>query len=410
MADEANTEPEQDASEPESASSDEHAGQKTRKRRTARPFPGTSFLEALPLAEAIQTHGAGQKTRRLSLFEALDRSPDSGPTRKLITSSAQYGITTGSYSAEWLELTAKGAIASSPTAAARAQRAARLELAITGVVPFNVIYEKYRGSRLPTVEILRDAARDAGVEEPVVAECVETFLANARDLGLVRTIGGSEHLVTVDAALEALGSDGPPAGTGAHMEGETPASPIQAPAARTAAITAPATSSSEDLSDVCFVISPIGDPGSDERKHADLVLSSLIEPALAELGLRAVRADGISKPGLITGQVMDHVSRAPLVIADLSLENPNVYYELALRHATRKPIVQLIRTADRLPFDVGQYRTVFIDMSDIYTLVPQIDLHRQEITRQCRAALDEGAPAESPLSRFYPQFWEQIAE
>lgn len=386
------------------------AGEKVRRKRTPRPFPGSSFLEALPLAEAIQLHGAGQKTRRLTLFEAMDRSPDSGPTRKLITNSGQYGITKGSYSAEFLELTTKGAIASSPTAAARAQRSARLELAITGIAAFNFIYEKYRGSRLPTVEVLRDAAREYGIDESVVAECVETFLANARDLGLVRTIGGSEHLVTVDAALEALGSAGAPADAGARVKGETPASPIQAPAARTAAITAPVTSSSEDLSDVCFVISPIGEPGSDERKHADLVLSSLIEPALAELDLRAVRADGISKPGLITGQVMDHVSRAPLVIADLSLENPNVYYELALRHATRKPIVQLIRTADRLPFDVGQYRTVFIDMSDIYTLVPQIDLHRQEITRQCRAALDEGSPAESPLSRFYPQFWEQIAE
>lgn len=105
---------------------------------------------------------------------------------------------------------------------------------------------------------------------------------------------------------------------------------------------------------------------------------------MTELGLTAVRADGISKPGLITGQVMDHVSRAALVVADLSFGNPNVYYELALRHATRKPVVQLIRTSDKLPFDVGQYRTVQIDMTDICTLMPQIDLHRQEITRQCR--------------------------
>jgi hypothetical protein len=200
-----------------------------------------------------------------------------------------------------------------------------------------------------------------------------------------------------------------PAGDRAPLEVEAATSPTR-PAVRTTAVSTPAAASSEDLSNVCFVISPIGNAGSDERKHADLMLSSLIEPALAELGLRAVRADGISKPGLITGQVMDHVSRAALVIADLSLENPNVYYELALRHATRKPIVQLIRTADRLPFDVGQYRTVFIDMSDIYTLVPQIELHRLEITRQCRAALDEGAPAESPLSRFYPQFWDEIAK
>ncbi len=105
---------------------------------------------------------------------------------------------------------------------------------------------------------------------------------------------------------------------------------------------------------------------------------------------------------------MEHVAKSRLVIADLSFSNPNVYYELALRNATRKPVVQLIRTGDKLPFDVGQYRTVEIDMTDIYVLVPQIDLHRQEITRQARAAIAEGATSESPLSQFYPAFWDHI--
>lgn len=86
-----------------------------------------------------------------------------------------------------------------------------------------------------------------------------------------------------------------------------------------------------------------------------------------------------------------------------------MYYELALRHAVRKPFVQIIRTADMLPFDVGQYRPVVIDMSDIYTLVPQIDLHRQDIARQCRAAIADGASNESPLSRFYPAYCDDIA-
>ncbi|MCR1784746.1 hypothetical protein KVF89_19545 [Nocardioides carbamazepini] len=384
-----------------------------RRKRTPRPFPATSFKEALFLAQAIQRHGAGQRTRRLTLFEALDRSPDSGPTRKLITASVQYGITTGGYSAEWLDLTPAGKVASNPTAPARAQLEASLDLAILSNPAFGAIYEKYKGSRLPTGEVLRDAAREAGVDEAFVAECVETFLANARDLGLIRTIGGSEHLVTVEAAIEAVADD---ADVEADVEAEavdTDNAPDEHVSESTGAAASPTKTTkraagASGLDDVCFVISPIGSADSVERKHADLMLAALVEPSLAELGLRAVRADGISKPGLITGQVMDHVARAALVIADLSFGNPNVYYELALRHATRKPTVQIIRTSDRLPFDVGQYRTVQIDMTDIYTLVPQIDLHRQEITRQCRAALEEGATSESPLSQFYPQFWGQI--
>ena len=387
------------------AAGNDNGGKDAQRRRRARAFPGLSFKEALFLAESIQKHGAGQQIRRLTLFEALNRSPDSGPTRALITSSNQYGITTGGYSAEFLELTPTGKITSDPTAPGRPQLEARLKLAISDVVPFAAIYNKYKGNRLPTVEVLRDAAREADVDEKIVSECVETFLANARELGLVRTIAGSEHLITVEAALDSVGEDVP----GELILDPTddkplPATPVQAKTGKQQR-----KPHSDDLQDVCFVISPIGLPDSAERKHANLVLSSLIEPALAELGLRAVRADGISKPGLITGQVMDHVSRAALVIADLSFGNPNVYYELALRHATRKPTVQLIRTSDRLPFDVGQYRTVQIDMTDIYTLVPQIDLHRQEITRQCRAALEEGTTSQTPLSQFYPQFWDQFS-
>lgn len=158
--------------------------------------------------------------------------------------------------------------------------------------------------------------------------------------------------------------------------------------------------------ETCFVISPIGYAGSAERKHADLLLSALIEPALANLGMRVVRGDKISAPGLITGQVIRHVCLSALVIADLSFANPNVCYELALRHALRKPVVQIIRSSDTLPFDVAQIRTVTIDMTDIYTLVPNLDAHRQEILEQCRAALAGKGGTENPLSRFYPQFWD----
>jgi len=386
----------------------------TRKKRQARSFPAMSFDEALALPKYIQEHGAGQPIRRLTLFEAIQRSPDSSASRQLITSSGQYNLTTGGYRAETLALTPKGAIASDPAAPDDRQLRARFDLAIAEVTPFQSIYERYVGNRLPTVEVLRDAARDADVPDEYVAEAVETFLANAREVGLIRSIAGSEHLISIDAAAEMLegqqgdaGADdrrsgpadekAPPTVATAHAKVDTNVTPRAARVAE------------DDLSNVCFVVSPIGDADSIERKHADLILSAFIEPALKDLGMVAVRADKISKPGLITGQVIDHIARAKLVIADLSFGNPNVYYELALRQATRKPVLQLIRRGDKLPFDVIQFRTVEIDMSDIYALVPQIDLHRQEITRQARAAINEGNVTESPLSQFYPSFWDYIA-
>lgn len=355
-----------------------------------------SFKEALVLAQAIQQHGAGQPIRRLTLFESMQKSPDSGTSRQLITSSNQYDLTTGGYKAETLALTGQGKIASNPTAPEAEVLRSRFALGVAGIAPFKFIFEKYAGSRLPTVEVLRDAAIEAGVSAEHAPECVETFLANTRDLGLIRNIAGSEHLVSLDTALDAVVREagGTPGATSSVVVVER---------------TGGADNAQDNLSNVCFVVSPIGDEDSIERRHADLVLGSLIEPSLSELGLIAVRADQISKPGLITGQVIDHIVRAKLVIADLSFGNPNVFYELALRHAIRLPVVQLIRKGDKLPFDVGQYRTVELDMTDIYTLVPKIDLYRQEITRQARAAVSEGATSESPLSQFYPTFWNHIA-
>lgn len=375
-----------------------------------------SFDEALALPRYIQEHGAGQPIRRLTLFEAIQRSPDSSASRQLITSSGQYNLTTGGYRAETLALTPKGAIASDPAAPDDRQLRARFDLAIAEVTPFQSIYDRYVGNRLPTVEVLRDAARDADVPDEFVAEAVETFLANARQVGLIRSIAGSEHLISIDAAVEILGSGQGEATVSREdslsdaTEGGAPPRIAPVPAGVDASASPRAARHAEDdLSNVCFVVSPIGDADSIERKHADLILSAFIEPALKDLGMVAVRADKISKPGLITGQVIDHIARAKLVIADLSFGNPNVYYELALRQATRKPVLQLIRRGDKLPFDVNQFRTVEIDMSDIYALVPQIDLHRQEITRQARAAINEGNVTESPLSQFYPSFWDYIA-
>ena len=77
-----------------------------------------------------------------------------------------------------------------------------------------------------------------------------------------------------------------------------------------------------------------------------------------------------------------------------------MFYELALRHSTRKPIVQLCqRAADKLPFDVGQVRTIVVDTADIYTLVPQLESLKAQIAAQIRKTLDEQAEVENPLKR-----------
>jgi hypothetical protein len=92
------------------------------------------------------------------------------------------------------------------------------------------------------------------------------------------------------------------------------------------------------------------------------------------------------------------------VIADLSFQNPNVFYELALRHACKLPIVQIIRKSERIPFDVDQVRTVQIDNGGIYTLIPRLETYRSEIATHVRQALSNAESVTNPLTVFCPGF------
>lgn len=113
-----------------------------RGRGPTSPFPPVSFLSVLPLAEAIQKHGAGQATRRITIFDKLGKSPESSASRMLITNSSRYGVTTGGYQAEVLELTPLGAVATSPDSPPREKAAARFKLAVETVPAFKHLYER----------------------------------------------------------------------------------------------------------------------------------------------------------------------------------------------------------------------------------------------------------------------------
>ena len=130
---------------------------------------------------------------------------------------------------------------------------------------------------------------------------------------------------------------------------------------------------------ICFVICPIGDENSEQRKHSDMILKHLIQPVLEKEGFSVIRADKIGKAGLITQQIFEYIVKARLCIADLSFNNPNVFYELGLRHLCQLPVIQIIRKGDKLPFDVSQGRAITLDTSDVYTLIDRIESAKKEL-------------------------------
>lgn len=144
----------------------------------------------------------------------------------------------------------------------------------------------------------------------------------------------------------------------------------------------------------CFVIAPIGDDGSETRKRSDQILDHVIKPAVGACGYTAIRADKIEKPGVITSQVIQHVVEDDLVVADLTDRNPNVFYELAVRHAIRKPFIHLIQKGERIPFDVAGTRTVFVDHHDLDSVAAA----KSEIENQIKSIEDGSAQIETPIS------------
>jgi len=145
---------------------------------------------------------------------------------------------------------------------------------------------------------------------------------------------------------------------------------------------------------VCFVISPIGDTDSETRKRSDKVLKHIITPSVDLMGYNPIRADQISEPGIITTQIIQYIVEAPLVVADLTERNPNVFYELALRHATKKPLIQMIKKGEAIPFDVAATRIIHFDIQDL----DSVDQAKTEITNQIKAIEAGKGETDNPIS------------
>jgi len=114
----------------------------------------------------------------------------------------------------------------------------------------------------------------------------------------------------------------------------------------------------------CFVISPIGEPGSPVRDRSDRILRDLISPAVEPFGYLALRADQTGRTCLITDYVIRHVTQDPLVIADLATNNLDVFYELGVREGARKPAILIKDAMQSIPFELGPWKAISVDLWD----------------------------------------------
>lgn len=112
------------------------------------------------------------------------------------------------------------------------------------------------------------------------------------------------------------------------------------------------------MDDRAFVICQVGDEGSTIRARADEVYEYVVTPVVETLGLAVMRSDRDPTPGQITSQIIRSLTSAKVVIADLSGQNANVYYELGVAHSFGLPVVVLVDSIGSLSFDTSHERVI----------------------------------------------------
>ncbi|MDL2243657.1 nucleoside 2-deoxyribosyltransferase [Bacteroidales bacterium OttesenSCG-928-J19] len=147
----------------------------------------------------------------------------------------------------------------------------------------------------------------------------------------------------------------------------------------------------------CFFITPIGEDGSTTRRKTDGLLKQVLKPVLRDMKFDIDCSHTVDKPGSITNTIIGLLLNCDLVIANLTELNPNVMYELAVRHAVRKPVVCIAEKGTRLPFDISDERTVFYndDIHGAHEL-------KEELKRKISACLEE-TKHDNPIYRHKEQ-------
>ncbi|HMM32502.1 MAG TPA: hypothetical protein PKB13_12090 [Clostridia bacterium] len=132
----------------------------------------------------------------------------------------------------------------------------------------------------------------------------------------------------------------------------------------------------------CFVIMPFSDPDPYPKGHFDKVYRDIFAPAITEAGFEPFRVDEDFRSSSILAKIVEGLVTAPMALCDLSARNPNVLYELGVRHAFDMPVVLVCECGSNSIFDLSDIATVSYRKERIYDEVFE---DQQNITQALKA-------------------------
>ena len=159
-----------------------------------------------------------------------------------------------------------------------------------------------------------------------------------------------------------------------------------------------------------FIAMPFGVKAGADGKDIDFnrIYDELLQPALEAAGFDVFRADQEQSAGAIRFDMFQELLVADLVVADLTLDNPNVWYELGVRHALRSRGVMLVQgPRPTQPFDLYTDRKLSYHLKDGAPDLAHLKEDREALTRMARET--QGAwsgRSSSPVYQLLPELRE----
>ena len=159
--------------------------------------------------------------------------------------------------------------------------------------------------------------------------------------------------------------------------------------------------------DICYVSAPIGrkhDPSQNVEIDFDDIYVRAIVPAFRAAGLECARVDALTTRGVVHKAIYSAILSAPVMLADITLANPNVLYELGLRHAiSRRGTVIINAYSSRPPFDLASMRWLGYHIEGGRLSEPEADRLIEILAGELREARENDFP-DSPIFDLFPGY------
>lgn len=295
-------------------------------------YPRYTLSRALRIPRAILDQNAGKQCTDAEAATFVGLANLHGEFRTEISSAIKYGI---------LDRPSHGYI--QPTELAKKiirpqsedDTLNGLREAVLNAPLISDVYKHYRGENIPDRPFFENALADNfKVPRDKTSEFITIFLDVLTDAKLLEKNGEKQRVLDISSERNAPNVD-----TGSEIRRLS----------KTASVSS---------SDTCFVMMPFAAP-------LGAYYSKIYEPAIQKAGLKPVRADDeIFGTGKIIDQIWAGINSAKVLIAELTSRNPNVFYELGLAHALRKPVVLVSANGEDVPFDLKHVRVIYYDKDD----------------------------------------------